>query len=193
MVGARFSRPLAEKVLSQTRVTALELASVLQELNITYHFGFYGPVPIKKRFYIKRDPVSRFVSCASQKIGQKPFAKIIDIEHLIDKFDELCLDPLRRAPLKPDYNQDWETSRELIVPRHFAPQHLTFGDSTSYYNQCIDVSEVNTGLKPILEEYFQKEIPALVVNKGHPPLCLSDGQRAKVRAIFQRDYEIGYC
>lgn len=192
LVVPRFSRPLSETVLNQTRVNVQQLMEALEELNISYHFGFFEPLEVKYKYSVKRDPVSRFVSCVTQKLGKARFSEINDVQHIIDDFDYFCYQPLREIPPKPDYNKDWKLWQSLIVARHFLPQHLTYGESTDYFSNCFDVSEVNTELLPILQDYFQYDIPQTVTNKGNSPILLSPSQISDVRKIFAKDYEIGY-
>lgn len=193
LVAPRFSRPLSDTVLSRTQASTASLANALRDLGITYRFGFFAPMDKRHRFCIKRDPLQRFISCATQKIGQPPFSKIVDVEHLINDFDLLCNQPLRGIPLKPNYNEEWNTWANLIIPRHFAPQYITYGDHTKYYQQCFDMSDIDTHLREILEDYFNVDIPVETVNKGSRPLKLTEQQIQRVRKIYRRDYEIGYC
>jgi hypothetical protein len=192
-LAATLPRPLSLDVLKSTGASVDQVAQAIAELRVSYHFGFFAPLDCRHRYCITRDPVSRFISCISQKLGKEKFIAIRDTQHLIDNFDDLCLKPLSQISSEFSFNEQWENWQKIIVPRHFAPQYYSFGNNIDYFTQTFDISEVNTLVRQLLSAHFNQNIPARVANKGQKILPLTSTQISAVEKIYKQDYNCGYC
>lgn len=191
-LAARLPTALAERVLNQSGGSVEQVWESLEEFRLSYHFGFFAPVDLQNRYCITRDPVSRFVSCVSQKLGKEKFAAFRDVQDLIDNFESLCVEPFRQIEPVFSFNKRIEDWEKLVVARHFAPQHLSFGDDRSYYTTCFQINEVNSSARLLLEDHFGQKIPPLSTNIGKKKIELTPGQVDSVRHLYRRDYACGY-
>jgi hypothetical protein len=192
-LAATLSRPLALEILKLTGASPDQVAQAASELQVSYHFGFFSPLDLANRYCVTRDPVARFVSCISQKLGREKFLVIRDTQHLIDEFDGLCLKPLSEISHTFSFNERWDDWQNIIVPRHFAPQFYSYGGKLDYFTQTFKISEVSTSVRQLLSAHFKQDIPARITNRGKKTLSLTSAQISAVKEIYQQDYDCGYC
>lgn len=192
-LAATLPRPLSLDILKTTGASVDQVARAIAELRVSYHFGFFAPLDLANRYCITRDPVARFISCISQKMGKEKFSAIRDAQHLIDNFDDLCIKPLLESCSEFSFNKHWEDWQRIIVPRHFAPQYFSYGNNIGYFTQTFDISEVNTIVRQLLSSHFKQDIPARIANRGQKTLPLTSSQMSAVKDIYCQDYSYGYC
>jgi len=186
-------RPLSLDVIQRTGASADLLMQALAELHVSYHFGFFAPLDLTNRYCITRDPVARFVSCISQKLGKRELIAVRDTQDLIDNFDSFCIKPLSRIPAAYSFNERIEDWQSIFLPRHFLPQYYSYGIKLDYFTQCFNISEVNTSVRQLLSSHFKQDIPVQIVNRGKKVTQLTSTQIAAVKEIYQQDYNCGYC
>ena len=134
---------------------------------------------------IKRDPVERFISCYKDKILKEGKCDRIGVNQLLDNFQRTMnkYDKLHPSGRKVKY-----------VWYHFAPQVRQFGKDLSYYEHVFDISEMNTSVKEYLEDKWKINLPPVHARRGKSStLKLTEDQIRRVKQIYKKDYEVGWC
>ena len=158
-----------------------ETYKMLQEWG--YENGKFASTETSRKICIKRDPVSRFISCFYDKVIKEGRLKVT-IDDFIDNFDDI----LKKHP---DKMNDGKTK---YMKFHFAPQTYHFGENRGYYERVFDVNEVNTKLKKYLEDRWDIGLPQLHArNNGLNKFDLTTSQIKKIKIIYNQDYENGWC
>jgi hypothetical protein len=145
-----------------------------------------NPGQLEEQFYIKwanpkpdyvfavvRDPIQRLLSAYRDRVYTKN----------IDQFD----------------NPTWEwfcnNFKDIVfantdVGRHCRPQTEWFGKNVSLYDQVFYTKDINTKLKPIVENITGISIPDLYSNASqHVELNISDQQVNFFKNYYKWDYE----
>ena len=108
--------------------------------NMGYWYKGFKEVNSSYKVCVKRDPISRFLSCYTDKVLREGIIKV-SIDELLNNWD--CLKTGREDPLKPG---------SYYLENHFLPQTYYLGSNIDYYDYVFDVSEVGTKVKKFLEE-----------------------------------------
>ena len=135
---------------------------------------------------IKRDPVSRFVSCYTDKIVRENQIQNCDLDYFIDNFDSVLVEhPFMHPSLK---------GKNIgFLWYHFVPQYYHLGKDINYYDHIIDTKVISTKLKSFLESKWEIELPNIHTRKQNiQKVNLSDDQTEKVKQIYKEDYTLGW-
>lgn len=134
---------------------------------------------------IKRDPISRFISCYTDKII---------LERIADLSVDQCIDWLETGQMLEIAN----TSGNLqLVAAHFLPQYEYLGESTTYYDYIFDVNEMNL-VKKFCETFVFK-IPLYSFHARNlakakvAKIVLDPQQMTRLRSCYAMDYKIGWA
>lgn len=135
---------------------------------------------------IKREPVSRFISCFTDKIIREGHIVDCDMDLFLNNFDEvLKTHPFEHPSLKG--------SGIGFLWYHFVPQTYHLGHSADDYTLVVDTKEIGTKLKSYLESKWEIELPDLHTRKQNlPKIQLTDEQTALVKDLYKEDYEAGW-
>ena len=149
--------------------------------NMGYWYKGFKEVNSSCKVCVKRDPVSRFLSCYTDKILRE---RIVDlsIDDILNDWDSLKTG--RGDPLNPG---------TYYLANHFLPQTYYLGDNKKYYDIVFDVKEVGTKVKTFLEEKLEIEIPELHTRKQEKKPELTEDQVEKIKEIYAVDYKNGWC
>ena len=150
-------------------------------VNMGYYFKQFKEVKSPIKVCVKRDPVSRFLSCYTDKVLREGIVKV-SIDELLSNWD--CLKTGREDPLKPG---------SYYLENHFLPQTYYLGSNIDYYDHVFDVSEVGTKVKKFLEEKLDCTLPELHTRKQEKKPELTNDQVAKIKEIYAVDYKNGWC
>jgi len=148
-----------------------------------YKLDYFREVP-GERVCIKRDPVSRFISCYEDKIIKEGKLNRIGIDPLLDNFEHI---------LKTNDHPHLQNTSVGFMWYHFAPQTEIFGKDVEYYTHVFNLSEVGVGLKSYLEGKWSIELPDIHCRKNSKRrIELTDEQISKVKEIYSDDYKYGW-
>lgn len=188
---------LAPSIISSVQkeldAPAYRIFRAADEIGLQYHAGFRGDFPNHKTYCIKRDPVERFISCVSQKFGTRGFRELKSASHLLDNFQQLVLTPLAPYRNEFSFNENFRTWKDLILPRHFAPQAYSFGERPEFFTRVFEMSEVSFGVRELLETHFDRPLPRLHLNKQQRKFPTNDALEAKIREVYALDYNCGWA
>lgn len=135
---------------------------------------------------IKRDPVSRFISCFADKVSREKHIPNCTVEELLDNFDEI----LARHNME---HPSMRGSGISFLRYHFLPQTYHLGEDRNYYTEIVDTSEISTKLRSFLQDRWNIELPDIHSRKqtvAKP--TLSPEYEAKVRKMYADDYKWGW-
>lgn len=137
-----------------------------------------------ERVVIKRDPVTRFISCYSDKVikeGNISYFKSID--NFLDNFYDIV----------KSHPQKFSDNKNLgYMWYHFAPQVNQFGYNIKYYDKVFDISEIPTKVKLYLEQKWNIQLPEIHTRKNLNKINLNNEQVEKVKQIYKEDYKVGW-
>jgi len=150
-------------------------------VNMGYYFKQFKEVKSPIKVCMKRDPVSRFLSCYTDKVLREGIIKV-SIDELLSNWD--CLKTGREDPLKPG---------SYYLENHFLPQTYYLGSNIDYYDHVFDVSEVGIKVKKFLEDKLDCTLPELHTRKQEKKPELTNDQVAKIKEIYAVDYKNGWC
>jgi len=135
---------------------------------------------------IKRDPVSRFISCYTDKIIREKQIQNCDLDYFIDNFDSVLKEHPFMHPSLKEKNIGF-------LWYHFVPQYYHLGKNIKYYDHIIDTKDISTELKSFLESKWEIELPNIHTRKQNiRKVNLSDDQTKKVKQIYKEDYNTGW-
>ena len=149
--------------------------------NMGYYFKKFKEVNSPVKVCVKRDPVSRFLSCYTDKILRERTANL-SIDDILNNWD--VLNTGREDSLNPG---------TYYLANHFLPQTHYLGDSKEYYDIIFDVKEVGTRVKTFLEEKLKIELPELHTRKQNKKPEVTEEQVEKIKEIYSVDYQNGWC
>ena len=149
--------------------------------NMGYWYKEFKELDSLVKICMKRDPVSRFLSCYTDKILRERNCDL-SIDNILDDWD--CLKTGRKDPLNPG---------TYYLANHFLPQTYYLGSNIDYYDHVFDVSEVGTKVKKFLEEKLDCILPELHTRKQENKPELTNDQVVKIREIYAVDYKNGWC
>jgi len=131
---------------------------------------------------IKRDPVSRFISCFYDKVIKEGRLKVT-IDYFLDNFDEIL----------ENHSDKMNDGITKYIKFHFAPQTYHFGNDINYYENVFDLSEIDNKFKKYLEGKWNIELPRLHArNAKSKKFDLTTSQIKKVKQIYSVDYDNGW-
>jgi hypothetical protein len=189
--------PLPKVIINmiQARASIPEKAilEIAEKIGIEYHFGFEATIEGLTPYCIRRDPIKRFESCFSQKLHQPNFySKVKSIENLIENFDDIVTKPLKTYRNCFSFNDNFKTWQDLIVPRHFAPQSYTYGCNPSKFLQIFEMSEINTKVHSLFENFFGQSLPVRHSNKGKKINLIHPDCYPAIKRLYEIDYASGW-
>ena len=149
--------------------------------NMGYWYKQFKEVESLCKVCVKRDPVSRFLSCYTDKILRERNADL-SVDDILNDWDSLKTG--RQDPLNPG---------TYYLANHFLPQTHYLGSDFSYYDTVFDISEVGTKLKVFLEEKLNCELPELHTRKQTKKPEVTEEQIEKIKEIYAIDYQNGWC
>jgi len=133
---------------------------------------------------VKRDPVKRFISCYDDKVVKENRLPGVSLDEFLDDMWNIIEE--KDVPLEDNPSIGY-------LYYHFVPQAKHLGESRDYYTHVFDISEVNTLCKKYFEKKWDITIPGLVCRSNpKKKTTLTDDQVAKVKAIYDQDYQIGW-
>jgi len=149
--------------------------------NMGYWYKGFKEVNSSCKVCVKRDPVSRFLSCYTDKILRE---RIVDltIDDILNDWDTLKTG--REDPLNPG---------TYYLANHFLPQTYYLGENKNYYDLVFDVKEVGTKVKTFLEKKLEIELPKLHTRKQSKKPEVNEEQIEKIKEIYAIDYKNGWC
>lgn len=148
-----------------------------------YKLDYFMELP-GESICIKRDPVSRFISCYQDKVLKEGKLNRISIDNLLENFEEIIRSNDHPHMSNPKVNFLWY---------HFAPQAELFGKDQSYFSRVFDLSEVGTGLKTYLENKWEIELPEVHCRKrAGSSISITEEQKNKIKEIYSIDYDCGW-
>jgi hypothetical protein len=149
--------------------------------NMGYWYKGFKEVNSSCKVCVKRDPVSRFLSCYTDKILRE---RIVDltIDDILNDWDTLKTG--REDPLNPG---------TYYLANHFLPQTYYLGENKNYYDLVFDVKEVGTKVKTFLEKKLEIELPKLHTRKQSKKPEVNGEQIEKIKEIYAIDYKNGWC
>lgn len=152
-----------------------------------YNYSRFTELEGYEKVCIKREPISRFISCYTDKIVRENHIPNCDLGDFIDTFDDTLRDHPMKHPSLPgkDIGYLWY---------HFVPQTYHLGTDKSYYDLVVDTKELSTVLKPYLESKWGVELPDIHTRKQtlEKP-SLSVKQLEQVRRIYHPDFRAGWA
>lgn len=148
--------------------------------NMGYYYKGFKEVNSPVKVCVKRDPVSRFLSCYTDKILRERCANLT-VDDILN--DQNVLKQGRLDGVNPGY----------YLENHFLPQTHYLGEDISYYDIVFDVSEVGTKVKNFLEEKLGCNLPELHTRKQEKKPDLTEDQVAKIKQIYAIDYKNQWC
>jgi RecG-like helicase len=136
----------------------------------------------KSKVCIKRDPVSRFISCFYDKAIKEGKLKVT-IDDFLDNFDEIL----------DNHPETMNDNKTKYMKFHFASQTYHFGKDSSYYDYIFDINEINNKFKSYLEKMWRIELPKLHArNNRKNKFDLTTTQINKIKEIYLEDYNNGW-
>jgi hypothetical protein len=148
--------------------------------NMGYYYKGFKEVNSPVKVCVKRDPVSRFLSCYTDKILREKCAKL-SIDNILD--DPNCLKQGRLDGLNPGY----------YLENHFLPQTHYLGNDKSYYDIVFDTREVSTSIRDFLSSKLGCDLPDLHTRKQKKKPELTQEQVAKIKELYAIDYKNQWC
>jgi hypothetical protein len=186
-------KPLVEQIQIREMISKAEITDIAGRLGLQYHFGFEGTVEGLTPYCIHRDPIERLDSCLSQKLHQPAFVSTVgSLDNVIENFDEIVIKPLQEHRTTFSFNNKLSTWRDLIVPRHLAPQTYTYGSDPSKFERVFDMSDVSTEVLALLEDFFGRPLPVRHKNKRQRGSVISDDLFPAIKKLYELDYEAGW-
>jgi hypothetical protein len=149
--------------------------------NMGYYFKKFKEVNSPIKACVKRDPVSRFLSCYTDKVLREGVINA-SIDDLLNDWSRLKSG--RQDPLNPG---------TYYLENHFLPQSYYLGENKDYYDFVFDVKETSTKIKSFLEEKLDIELPELHTRKQSKKPEVTEEQVEKIKEIYAVDYENGWC
>ena len=139
-----------------------------------------------EKICIKREPVSRFVSCYTDKVVRENHIPNCDLAYFIDNFSTVLAEHPFKHPSLPNQGIGF-------LWYHFVSQTYHLGTDKSYYDMVVDTKSIDKELKPYLEEKWGIVLPELHTRRQtiEKP-SLSKEQIEKVKEIYAPDYEAGW-
>lgn len=137
------------------------------------------------KWCIKRDPISRFISCYTDKIL---YQKAIDWS--VDQ----CIDMLTSGEMLELANT---AGPNQLTAAHFLPQYEFLGKSTAYYDYIFDIREMDV-VKKFCEDFVYRtplsSFHARNLSKSNTAkVTLDPSQTTRLRVCYAMDYEIGWA
>lgn len=150
-----------------------------------YKVDLYSPFE-GESIAIKRDPVSRFLSCYMDKVVSEGFLNGCSVDELLDNWESLIVNDDNRDGWKQPYN---------IVWFHFTPQTTFLGTDKTEYDRVFDIKDLGTSLKEYLEDRWSIKLPELHCRNtsSMKKVELTTKQTDKIMAIYNEDYVAGWC
>ena len=147
--------------------------------NMGYWYKGFKETDAPVRACVKRDPVSRFISCYTDKILRERIANL-SIDDILNNPDSLKQG--RLDGLNPGY----------YLENHFLPQTHYLGNDKSYYDIVFDTKQVSTEIREFLQQHLECELPALHTRKQSKKPSLTEEQVSKVKEMYSVDYDNGW-
>lgn len=142
---------------------------------------------------VKRDPIKRFVSCFNDKVLREPrIENKPEINHYVKQLWKHSQKGYPHDSIHPDSTKGKEVK---YLKYHFAPQWKNLGKDPDYYKHVFDISEVNSKLRPYLEEKWSIELKELHSRKLKIKTSNDLTQKSKdiLKEFYKEDYRLGWC
>ena len=162
------------------------------------HNAVYGSLPFKEevekagaqnwKIAVVRDPISRFLSCYSNKVLKKAVLEKVTLSDADRKAG------LSNAPDLSSYVRDFEGYSRVskVIYRHTRPMTDYLGSDPSYFDKVYPIGRLDQLVEDVKKRVG--DVPALRRRQGNSPKISADALSAdetqKIRAIYARDYEV---